>query len=52
MREYFLKQNSFSRRVKVEPDLSNYTTKSNFKSETGVDTLKFSEKVDLAIYCM
>ena len=51
MSKYFLKQNSFCRRVKVEPDLSNYTTKANFKNGTGVDTLKFSEKVNLAIYC-
>ena len=46
--EYFPKSKSFVGRVKVELDLSNYAKKSRFKNATGVDTLKFSKKVDLA----
>ena len=34
--------------MKVELGLSNYATKANLKNETGVDTLKFTKKVDLA----
>ena len=34
--------------VKVELDLSNYATKADLKNATGVDTLKFAKKVDLA----
>ena len=34
--------------MKVELDLSNYTTKEDFKNATGVDTSKFARKVDLA----
>ena len=33
--------------MKVELDLSNYTTKSNFKNATGFDTLEFPKKIDL-----
>ena len=29
-------------------DLSNYSTKADLKNATGVDTLKFAKKVDLA----
>ena len=35
-------------RVKVELDLSNYATEADLKKATGVDTLKFAKKVDLA----
>ena len=34
--------------MKVELDLSNYATKADLKNATGVDTLKFAKKVDLA----
>ena len=34
--------------MKVELDLSNYATKSDLKSEAGVDTLQFCKKDDLA----
>ena len=34
--------------MKVELDLSNYTTKTCLKNGTGVDTSKFAKKVDLA----
>ena len=48
MSEYFPEPNYFGGRVKVELDLCNYATKADFKSATGVDTSKFSKKVDLA----
>ena len=41
MREYF-------ENVKVELDLSNYTTKADLKNATGVNTLDFAKKIDLA----
>ena len=34
--------------MKIELDLSNYPTKADLKSETGTDTSKFAENVDLA----
>ena len=34
----FLKPKSFGRKVKVELDLSNYATKTDFKNATFVDT--------------
>ena len=34
--------------IKVELDLSNYAAKSDLKGLTGIDTLKFAEKADLA----
>ena len=34
--------------MKVELDLSNYATKTNFKKTTGVYASKFAKKVDLA----
>ena len=43
MSEYFPKPKCFGGKVKVELDLSNYSTKA-----TGVDTSKFAKKVDLA----
>ena len=48
MSEYFPKPKCFGGKVKVELDLSNYSTKADFKSATGVDTSKFAKKVDLA----
>ena len=39
---------SFGRDINVKVDLSNYATKSDLKNATGVDTLKFVKKVDLA----
>ena len=34
-------------KMKFELDLANYTTKSDVKSETGVNTSKFAKEVDL-----
>ena len=34
--------------MKIELNVSNYATKSDFKNATGVDTSKFAKKVDLA----
>ena len=48
MSEYFPKPKSLGANVKVELDLSNYATKADLKNATGVDTLKFAAKVDLA----
>ena len=48
MSEYFSELKSLGGRVKVELDLSNYTTKVDLKNATGVDTSKFAKKVDLA----
>ena len=47
MSEYFPKPKSSGGRMKVELDLSNYATKADLKNTTGLDTSKFSEKVDL-----
>ena len=48
MSEYFSEPNSFGGKVKVELDLSNYATKTDLKSPTGVETPKFAKEVDLA----
>ena len=49
MGEYFPEPKSFGGKAKVELDLSNYATKADLKSATGVDTSKFAKKkVDLA----
>ena len=48
MSEYFPEPKSFGRRVKVELDLSNYATKADLKNATGVGTLDFAKKTDLA----
>ena len=48
MSEYCPEPKSSEERVKVELDLSNYATKADLKNATGVDTLKFAKKVDLA----
>ena len=47
MSEYFPEPKSLRERVKVELDLSNYATKADLKTATGVDTSKFAKKVDL-----
>ena len=48
MSEYSLKLKSFGRKVKVDLYLSNYRRKADLKHATGVDTSKFTKKVDLA----
>ena len=48
MSEYFPKAKSLGANVKVELDLSNYVTKAYLKNVTGVDTLAFAKKTDLA----
>ena len=48
MSEYFPEPKSSGRRVQVELDFSNYATKADLKNATGVDTLKFAKKFDLA----
>ena len=48
MSEYFAKPNSIGANVKVELDLSNYTTKTDLKNATGVDTSSFAKKSDSA----
>ena len=42
------KPKSFGRRVNVQLELSNYATKVNLKTSTGVDRSKFAKNVDLA----
>ena len=48
MSEYFPEPKSLGGRVKVELDFSNYETKADLKTATGVDTLRFAKKVDPA----
>ena len=48
MSDYFRKPKSIRANVKVELDLSNHVTKSDLKNATGVDTLSFAKKIDLA----
>ena len=48
MSELFPELKSLGGRVKVELDLSNYVTKADLKTATGVDVSKFAKKVDLA----
>ena len=48
MSEYFPELISLRGKVKIEYDLSYYASKADSKKATGVDTSKFSEKVDLA----
>ena len=48
MSEYFPGPKSSWGKVKVELDLSNYTTKADLKNAAGVDTSKFALKVGLA----
>ena len=42
MSESFPELKSFGRKVKVELDLSNYTTKADLKNAAGADTSKFA----------
>ena len=48
MSEHFPKPKSWKPNLKVQFVLSNYATKADWKNETGVDTLDFSKKTDLA----
>ena len=48
MSEYFPQPKYLGERVKVELDMTNYTTKSNLINDTGVGTSKFAKKVDLS----
>ena len=48
MSKHFPELKSSGRRVKVEVYLSNYATKADLKSATGIDISKFAKKVDLA----
>ena len=48
MSQYFPKPKSFKANVKVELDSCNYATKADLKNATGVDTLDFAKKLDLA----
>ena len=45
MGEYFPRPNSLGSNVKVESDLSNYTTKSDSKNKTGIYTLDLAKKL-------
>ena len=47
MSGYFLQPKSSGGRVKVELNLFNYTTKTDLKNATGVDTSSFAKKTDL-----
>ena len=47
MSKYFSKLKSLGANMKVELDLSNYATKADFKTGTGVDTLDFPKETDL-----
>ena len=48
MSEHFPKPKFWKPNLKVQLVLSNYATKADWKNETGVDTLDFSKKTDLA----
>ena len=48
MCEYFPKPKFLGTNVKIELDLSNYATKADLKNITGIDTLHFAKKNDLA----
>ena len=52
MSEYFPEPKSSGRRAEVQLNLANYATNLNYlknlKNVTGVDTLKFAKKLDLA----
>ena len=47
MSVYFQKSKCLGTNVKVQLDLSNYTTKADVKVAKGVDTLDFVKKIDL-----
>ena len=48
MSKYFPQPKYLGANVKVELDLSNYTTKADSKNSTGFDTLNFVKKTNLA----
>ena len=48
MSEYFPEPKPWGGNVKVESDLSNYVTKADSQNATGIDTLSFAKKVNLA----
>ena len=48
MSKYFPEPKSSRGKVKVELDLSNCAIKTDLKNETGINTSKFANKVDLA----
>ena len=48
MSEYTQKPKSLGAIVKVELDLSNYATKTDWRNAAGVDTSSFAKTVDLA----
>ena len=48
MSEYFPEPKPWGGKVKVESDLSNYVTKADLQNATGIDTLSFAKKVNLA----
>ena len=48
MSKCFPESKSSGGKVKVELDLSNYATKADLKNSTGVDTLSFAKKTELA----
>ena len=48
MSECFPSIKSSGGKVEVELDLSNYATKADLKNATGMDTLTFAKKIDLA----
>ena len=47
MNKHFLEPQFLEGKMKLELDLSNYTTKTDLKNETGNDTSKFVKKIDL-----
>ena len=47
MSEYFSKPKSLEGNVKVELDLSNYTTKADLKNATEVNKMDYAKKTDL-----
>ena len=48
MSQYFLQYESSSKNIKVELDLSNYTTKDDVKNITHVDVSSYASKTNLA----
>ena len=48
MSKYFPNSKSLRGRMKVELDLSNYATKADLNNASGVGTLDFTKKTDLA----
>ena len=48
MSKYFSESKSLGGRGKFELNLSNYATKPDIKTASGIDTSKFAKKVDLA----